>query len=182
MTFRRLTAAVLAVAAVGALAAGCSSDDDASGTSGKRSTTSTTIATPTTVNDADFQQAIQTSEALIKDAGSDACKLLQTFAQASNLPTPANPKQTEQGVQVVVDLFRSAASAQPAPPPADAEVLRQAADALVAEGKANGWDPKWLTTGAGPSSIKDPKVAAAFQNYQTEVAKTCVGPSSTTVP
>ena len=178
MTFRRLAAVALALVTVGALVAGCSSDDDASKSAKKKTTTSTTVPTPTTVTDQDFDKAAATSEALIKDAGTDACKLVKTFSQASNLPLPANPKQTERGVKVIADLFRAATASTPPPSPADAAVLNKAADDLLAEGAAKGWDPKWLTTSPGPTAIADPKVATAFQNYQTEAAKTC--PSTTT--
>lgn len=181
MTSRRLAAAALALLTVGALAAGCSSDDNAS-KSTKKSTTSTTVPTPTTVTDKEFDQKAATSEALIKDAGTDPCKLVQSFSQASNLPLPANPAQTERGVKVVAQLFRAATATNPPPAAADAAVLNKAADDLLAEGAAKGWDPKWLTTSPGPTAIADPKVAAAFQNYQTAVAKTCAPASTTTAP
>jgi hypothetical protein len=176
MTFRRLAALALALATVGALAAGCSSDDKAA--KAPRKTTSTTIATPPTVTDAEFEKAVASSEALIEDAGTDACKLLQIFSQASVLPSPANPQQTKQGVQVVVDLFRATTAAQPTPSPADAALLNQAADGLLAEGAQKGWDPAWLPKAA---SISDPKVGAAFQDYQQSVHAVC-NPTATTTP
>ncbi len=182
MILRRCAATALALLAVTALVAGCSSDDDDASSDKKKTTTteesagSTTVPTPTTVTDAEFEQAAATSEALVKDAGTDPCKVVSSFAQASNLPTPANATQTERGVKVVAALFEAAASTAPASAQADAAVLRKAAADLQAEGEAKNWDPAWLTTSPGPTAIADPAVSQAFQNYQTAVSQAC-GPA-----
>ena len=190
MILRRCAAAALALLTVTALVAGCSSDDDASSDKKKTTTTeksagSTTVPTPTTVTDAEFEKAAETSEALVKDAGTDPCKVVSSFSQASNLPTPANATQTERGVKVVAALFEAAAATAPESAQNDAAVLRKAAADLQAEGESKNWDPAWLTTSPGPTAIADPAVSQAFQNYQTAVSKTCGaadGASTTVAP
>jgi len=180
MTFRRPLAAALAALALVSVVAGCSSDDSSSGAKKKTTSsapTTTVPAPPTTVTDAQFETAAASSEALITTAGSDACKLLATFSDASSLPSPANPTQTERGVQVVVKLFEAAAATAPAASAADAATLRTAAANLQTEGAAKAWDPTWLTGQPGPAAISDPTVATAFRNYQTEVGKTCAPPA-----
>lgn len=188
MTFPRSAIAAITLLAAVSLVAGCSSGEKTS--SAKKTTTtakasaSTTVPTPTTVTDAAFETAAANSETLIKAAGTDPCKVVTSFAEASNLPTPANPTQTERGVQVVAQLFEAAAATAPAAAQNDATVLRKAAADLQAEGKAKNWDPAWLTKAPGPTAIADPAVSTAFRNYQTEVSKACpaAGSSTTAAP
>jgi hypothetical protein len=183
---RRAAAVAGALVALALAPVACSSDD-AKPVDGAKATSSTasstTVAPPSTVTDEDFDKTAATAEALIAAAGSDPCKLLQSLSQASNLPSPINPRQTERGVQVVATLFTAAADTAPASSAADAAVLRKAAADLQAEGAAQGWDPKWLT--GSPKSISDPAVATAFRNYQTQVGTTCkpaagTGPATST--
>jgi hypothetical protein len=183
MTHRRLLAAALAVLTVTALVAGCSSDDDAS--SKKKTTTTkvttTTLPTPTTVNDADFEKVAATTEALIKDAGTDPCKVANAFTKFSaGVPTPANPKQTERAVGLVAALFVAAADSAPPALSADAAALRKGAEDLKTEGAAKKWDPLWLTSTPGPAAMTGASFQKAFQNYQGEVQKSCGSNSNAT--
>jgi hypothetical protein len=182
MTHRRLIAAALAVLTVTALVAGCSSDDDTS--SKKKSNpkaTTTTLPTPPTVNDADFEKAAVAAEAIIKDAGTDECKVANAFTKFSaGVPTPANAKQTERAVALVASLFDAAAASAPPALAADATAIRNAAQSLKTEGAAKKWDPLWLTSTPGPTAMSDPAFQKAFQNYQGEVQKSCGSNSNAT--
>ena len=52
--------------------------------------------------------------AMIRNAGTDPCAVVQAFGPASNLPTPINATQAERGARVVAGLFNSnAAEAAP---------------------------------------------------------------------
>lgn len=131
------------------------------------------------MNDADFDEQATTAELMIRNAGSDPCAVIKAFSPASSLPTPINPTQTERGVKVVAGLFRAAAASAPPDAAADAQVLAKAADDLLAEGTAAGWDPAWVI--GIPKAISDPTVTKAFASYQGAVAKSC-NPTSTTAP
>ncbi len=178
-TRRRLGGAAVAATLVFAVgAAACSSDDD-SPRGSSTTVTSTSMAPPSTVSDADFENQAATAEAMIRNAGTDPCAVVQAFGPASNLPTPINATQAERGARVVAGLFNSAADSAPASAAADAAVLRQAATNLLAEGEAEKWSPAWLMK--VPAAISDPEVTRAFTNYQSAVATSC-GSASTTVP
>lgn len=176
---RHLVAVVGAGILLASTAAACSSDDSASPRSSTTASTTSSALTPSTVSDADFEDQATTAEMMIRNAGGDACAVVQAFSPASSLPTPINATQTERGVRVIAELFQAAAAAAPPESAADGQVLANAANALIAEGQAASWEPNWLMQ--TPKAISDPAVSQAFANYQAAVAKTC-GATATTAP
>lgn len=178
-TRRRVQATTLAAALLVTLGAAACSSDDESPRGSSTTVTSTSVAPPSTVSDADFENQATTAEAMIRNAGTDPCAVVQAFGPASNLPTPINATQAERGARVVAGLFTSAADSAPASAAADAAVLRQAATDLIAEGEAEKWSPAWLME--IPAAISDPEVTRAFSNYQSAVAASCSA-ATTTVP
>ncbi len=176
----RLTVAATLAAAVIAVGACSSEDSSTKSTTTAKGSPATSTPVPSTVNDADFEQQAATAEAMIANAGKDPCNVVKAFGPASALPTPTNATQTERGVRVVAGLFDSAAASAPAQAAGDAAVLHQAAADLIAEGQAAGWKPDWLMK--NPKTITDPKVTQAFTNYQSAVAASCGGGTTTSTP
>mgnify|MGYP001177799622 CR=1 FL=1 len=178
---RRAARAALAAAALSAavLAVGaCSSSDDSSTSRSSTSVTTTSAPTPSTVDDADFDAQATTAELMIRNAGTDPCKVAQAFGPASSLPTPVNATQTERGVRVVAALFESAAASAPEGAAGDAPVLRKAAADLIAEGEAAEWTPNWLMQ--TPEAIASTEVTQAYSSYQAAAAAVCG--TTTSVP
>ena len=170
-----LVAAVGIVFAV-STAVGCSSDEHTQRSTSRA--TSTSAPTVSTVDDADFESQATTAELMIRNAGTDPCAVIKAFSPASSLPTPISPTQTERGAKVVAGLFRAAAASAPPEAAGDAQVLANAADALIAEGEAAKWDPAWVV--GVPKAISTPAVAQAFANFQGVVATTCNPSAATT--
>jgi hypothetical protein len=119
-----------------------------------------------TVPDEEFTTVVAGLQTQV-DSASDACGLLDFIINAGNLPTPANPAQTEQAATLLAGVLDKLGASPPAGQEAAGATLRNAASALLAEGEASGWDP---------STISDSDVIGAdVQTALGSIASSCPG-------
>ncbi len=154
-TRRALAGTVMVLALLAGLSA-CSGDD------GESAPTTTESAQPedgvevtestiplSTVPDDEFANVVDGLSAQIESAP-DSCALLSIIFNAGSLPTPSNTQQTEAAGTFLASVLRRLAESPPPGQEANAATLATAADELIAEGEASGWDPATISN---PSAI-----------------------------
>lgn len=155
-----------------ATAVGCGGDDETTTTAAPDSEQSqqeqaapSTIPVET-VPDEEFTTVVAGLQTQV-DGASDACGLLDFIINTGNLPTPANPAQTEEAANLLAGVLDKLGANPPAGQEAAGTTLRDAAEALLAEGEASGWDP---------STISDSDVIGAdVQTALGGIASACPG-------
>lgn len=152
-----------------------SGGDDATTTSaasGEGVTTSEGDGTPTsddgssptsTVPDSEFTKVVDGLNKSLDDAGDDVCKVLAAFAETT--PTPANPDQTRQAIDLVARALNQLADAAPASAADSAAVIKTTAAKLPDEAAAVGYDP---TKVSNLSAMMDASFAQAMGTIQQE--------------
>ena len=165
-----------------AAAAGCSGGDEAATTTAapdseparEQQGEPSTIPVQT-VPDEEFSNVVAGLQTQV-DGASDACGLLDFIVNTGNLPTPANPAQTEQAADLLAGVLDQLGAKAPAGQEAAGTTLRDAASALLAAGEASGWDPATISD----SDVIGPEVQTALG----DIAATCPGlaPAGATQP
>lgn len=145
----RARCVVVLVACSGFALMGCGGNDKATtastvpkGSTKVAETTETTVGSTlpqVTVVDDEFAKVIQSIDDQINAAGNDPCKVLAAFS--GTVPTPANPDQTKQAIDVVARMFTRLADAAPPQAAAAAETVRATAAQLPEQAAAVGFDP-----------------------------------------
>lgn len=144
--------------AVLALVAGaCGGDDDEK--ADETTTTAEPTETTTTLSDEAFSSQISEYEASVEAAGTDLCAL--AASQSSSPPTPANPAQMKEFVELYAMLLRSFAASIPEDP-TTVKALNDTAEALQKEAEAAGYPPEFLMDPeAAPKSLTTEEFQAA---------------------
>jgi hypothetical protein len=154
--------------------AACGGGDDSPTTAAAPDGDGSAESTPTeqstiplqTVPDEEFTNVVGGLQTQV-DQAADSCALLELLYLDGNLPTPSNPAQTKQAIELVSSLLERLGANPPAGQEAAGTTLRDAAKALLAEGEASGWDP---------STISDSDVIGAdVQTALGGIASACPG-------
>lgn len=188
MHVRRLTVAALSLLLPFAAVA-CGSDDDKADTakttttakgSGSAETTvapdaetgDTTPEQPTpTMSQEDFDAAITAFNTSLDAAGDDFCKI--TAATDSLTVTGAGTTDQAKALyQAFADVLNAVADHLPADSGADSATLKSAAERILTDAEADGYDPATLSAG-GPEVFTDPEVAKSMSAVTDAIAKNC---------
>ncbi len=153
-------------------AAGCGGNEETATTTAPENTeTQEQEGVPSTipvetVPDEEFTTVVAGLQTQV-DGATDACGLLEFIINTGNLPSPANPAQTEQAADRLAGVLEKLGANPPAGQEAAGATLKEAASALIAEGEASGWDP---------ATISDSEVIGAeVQTALSDIASTCPG-------
>lgn len=169
---RRL--AVVALVVLAAPLAGCGGDDDASSgtttTSAGASATSTVQMTTTTITDEEFSSQLAKVEAALEAAGSDFCGIAKA-ADALTLGMPSNATQAKAAYEAFAKVLRAMADHLPEGSKADPAVIRAAADSVLSEGQANGYDPSKFTS--MPQVFNDPATMQSMGAISSDIGTNC---------
>jgi hypothetical protein len=153
----------IALLAMFALVAGaCGGGDDKADDSDKKETTTTTEKadgddgddqTTTTVSDADFESSVQEAKDALEDAGTDPCKVMETFETLGmSIGNPSNTEQRKQATELAVAFYLALADAAPSDLSAEADQVRSTVEKIQQEGEESNYSEEFLNE---PQAIKD---------------------------
>ena len=175
----------IALLAVVAFVAGsCSSDDSADKDSDKTTTTKKSDddseAGSSTVAPADFDAALSQAQKALEGAKDDPCKIMEaatTMSTAVVTKFARTPEQREQAARIALDAIRAMADSASPELSAEADKLRDAADAIEKEGEQANWSEEFMQQ---PKAIKDNEAyTEASSKITGELTQKCT-PTSTT--
>lgn len=173
----------IALLAVVAFVAGsCSSDDSADKDSDKTTTTKKSDddseAGSSTVAPADFDAALSQAQKALEGAKDDPCKIMEAATTMSTTMSGATtPEQREQAARIALDAIRAMADSASPELSAEADKLRDAADAIEKEGEQANWSEEFMQQ---PKAIKDNEAyTEASSKITGELTQKCT-PTSTT--
>ncbi len=136
-----------------------------------------TDITTTTLSDDQYASTVSSLRGLIEGAGADRCQLLNAFEAMNGLPSPTNAAQTSARTRITAELIVAWADSMGPDEASSAELFRQTASDLTAEGEENSFDPSWFLL--GPASMT-PEFNDAVTSYgETTVAMCQEAPSTT---
>lgn len=177
MHVRRTTIAALSMA-VTVIAPACSDGSDASGgtstteatTSASTTTSTTTTTTTTTSVPLPFDEAIVAFDERLESAGDDFCAIATA---GSILSTDATtPEQVEEFFTAFASLLKAGADHLPEDSEVDGSLLEDAAEQMLADAEAGGFDPAQLDEGL-PPALAAPDVAAELERLTAEIEERC---------
>lgn len=181
-TMRRLVPLIVFVTIGVTLGAGCSSDD-AGGDRASETTTSAgestdATATSTSVPDpAKFNSTLDRLATQIDEAEGDICELLGGLDRAGSAGSPTSPDQAVVAGQFIAKAYRAIADAAPAEVAAEADRVREAADAMAAETEAPDFDAEQFIAD-GPTAFADEDFIAAVSKVFASIEDECGTPTS----
>jgi hypothetical protein len=170
-------AAVALACALVLVGASCSGDDDSAPT-----TTTEALPEPTTtVSAEEFDAGVAEIRAELDAASDDACPIVSIVTTAgSDIGTRDDPAAVEQLVNLQADVLRALADTRQvaAAGAGTGDVLREAADQLVAEAEASDYSLESLQ---GSAILQDPAVTQAFGVIQ-QIGSDCQAAAPGTDP
>ena len=185
MHVRRLTVAALSLL-LPFTAAACGGDDDKADSDTTTTTASdsaTTVAPAddpadtnpdaptTTLSEADFNAAIDAFNTSLDEAGDDFCKI----TAATNTLTvsgAATPEQAKALYQAFADVLNKVADHLPVDSGADSATLKSAAEKILSDAEADGYDPATIS-GGSPEAFNDPEIAKSMAAVGEAITKNC---------
>ncbi len=171
------SAAVLMLASVLVIGACGSADKSISAT--ESTTTSKAKAgsdetTTTTVDPQKFSDTLATLTTQIEDQRGDLCGLVGVLDGAGAAGNPTTADQAIAAATFLGMAYGAIADAAPAEASADAEVVRTAAESMVAETQQPGFDLEKFTS-KGPAAFSDEKFLDSMSSLFAVVSKQCGG-------
>ena len=192
MTLRRtLTISLVALLPFAAAACGDNSDDTAK----EAKTTTTVEKTDTTVADGEsaggdetdvtettaapdpaaFAAAMDDAEGALAAAGTDLCKIAAAAGQMG-ANAPSSPEDMKRVYGVYGKTITAVADALPAESAADAQILRDAVEKMMADAEKDGYDVSAFE-GEGPAAFSEPEPAAAMERMSQTIGEKCASPA-----
>lgn len=185
MHVRRLTVAALSLL-LPLTAAACGGDDDKADSDTTTTTASdsaTTVApaddpadtTPdaptTTLSEADFNAAIDAFNTSLDEAGDDFCKITAA-TNTLTVSSAATPEQAKALYQAFADVLNKVADHLPVDSGADSATLKSAAEKILSDAEADGYDPATIS-GGSPEAFNDPEIAKSMAAVGEAITKNC---------
>lgn len=185
MHVRRLTVAALSLL-LPFTAAACGGDDDKADaakttttsaeaspttTSGDDTTETAPPAPTTTLSEADFNAAIEAFNTSLDEAGDDFCKITAA-TNTLTVSSAATPEQAKALYQAFADVLNKVADHLPVDSGADSATLKSAAEKILSDAEADGYDPATIS-GGSPEAFNDPEIAKSMAAVGEAITKNC---------
>ena len=125
----------------------------------------------TTLSEADFNAAIDAFNTSLDEAGDDFCKI----TAATNTLTvsgAATPEQAKALYQAFADVLNKVADHLPVDSGADSATLKSAAEKIMSDAEADGYDPATIS-GGSPEAFNDPEIAKSMAAVGEAITKNC---------
>jgi len=117
-----------------------------------------------------FAESIEAAQKQLESSRGDLCALDSFAQELGNITDPKSTKEAEVAVNLVADYFRALAETAPPQNTSDAAALNAAADKLVADSAAVGFDLEKMST-IDPFSYDG--VGPALSNFTDATKATC---------
>ena len=121
--------------------------------------------------EADFNAAIDAFNTSLDEAGDDFCKITAA-TNTLTVSSAATPEQAKALYQAFADVLNKVADHLPVDSGADSATLKSAAEKILSDAEADGYDPATIS-GGSPEAFNDPEIAKSMAAVGEAITKNC---------